>query len=331
MDVHYRVVFDGQAPPLPLLVLVSHEARHEILESYRNPLQISGVALRQALGAQSVDDTALDTMCDSSRILRFNPECDVLEWMEPRRWVDIFRKPSPLFLAACLSSVRHVSVEYHSRISTELDLLSLAVLDQDQPLKTLTMLSLHSIENRPLDYRCLRYRLAKRSSGPEAILGEEGTAGDVQHILSRHPTCFLTLSQRTQGDGYGGFLHKAHPLINELLARGIRPRGMLLEAETELSSKFAIYEAFDPSDLADEEYISWRVSYNSTRDLDPRYHWARINISQLSDDVGSFISQLLLLILHVLSSNLCIRVRRFVTRSFTELYIPFSYIEKVPN
>ncbi|KAI2606522.1 uncharacterized protein GGS25DRAFT_524187 [Hypoxylon fragiforme] len=262
MDVHYRVVFDGQAPPLPLLVLVSHEARHEILESYRNPLQISGVALRQALGAQSVDDTALDTMCDSSRILRFNPECDVLEWMEPRRWVDIFRKPSPLFLAACLSSVRHVSVEYHSRISTELDLLSLAVLDQDQPLKTLTMLSLHSIENRPLDYRCLRYRLAKRSSGPEAILGEEGTAGDVQHILSRHPTCFLTLSQRTQGDGYGGFLHKAHPLINELLARGIRPRGMLLEAETELSSKFAIYEAFDPSDLADEEYISWRVSYN---------------------------------------------------------------------
>ncbi|KAI1140037.1 hypothetical protein F5Y05DRAFT_376945 [Hypoxylon sp. FL0543] len=173
--IHYRVVHDGQAPPLPSVGLVNHEAHDEIMKHYK-PLQLRRNAVKRALRNHEVDDTAFDTIRGSSRISLFHLECDVLEWRAPQHWLTNYQVLYPLFVAACLS-VRHVSIYFQDRLHPQIMTIALAVLDEDQPLQTLT-----TIMGRPPE-RVFHYRVARRPSQPEAF---QTDIDDVRRILSQY-------------------------------------------------------------------------------------------------------------------------------------------------
>ncbi|KAI1466245.1 uncharacterized protein F4812DRAFT_100925 [Daldinia caldariorum] len=243
VQIHYRIIPDGRAPPLPRLALVNHEARHEIIKSYK-PLQISRDAVKRSLGTQSVDEVALGIMCSSSKITRFNVESDVLEWGEPRRWTTGTRElPYPIFLAACLS-VRHVSLEYDLAMHTQLETLALAVLDQDQQLETLTIGVNVEFRSGKLDSR---FRLARSPPGPSIFFLEKFEEWkDVDDILSQYPTCLL---YRTSPDDP---VQGLHPLVNETLTKGYSPAQKPLSPKTRLDTRFSVYEILQPGKPKDE-------------------------------------------------------------------------------
>ncbi|KAI0106582.1 hypothetical protein F4776DRAFT_657687 [Hypoxylon sp. NC0597] len=231
---HYRVIYDGQRPLLPSAGLVNHEAHHEMIKRYK-PLRLSRDAVKHALGYQKVDDTAFNTICDSSRISSFNPECDVLEWMAPQRWiVPDFEKRCPLFIAACLS-VRHVSFHFQEKTPTRLDIIALAVLDPDQPLETLTITMRRTAE------RVFRSRLARRPSKPEAL---QGGFEDIHRILLQHAAYFPSwdeaLFKRLTSAHIDGALYMPRPQASRL------------------GTQFSIYEILYQDDFEDKKYLARR-------------------------------------------------------------------------
>ncbi|KAI0095395.1 hypothetical protein F4814DRAFT_187481 [Daldinia grandis] len=243
VQVHYRIIHDERMSPLPRLALVNHEARQEIIKSYK-PLKISRDTVRRSLGTQSIDEMALGIMCGSSRITQFNVESDVLEWAEPRRWSTGTRElPYPIFLAACLS-VRHVSIEYDLSMHTQLETLALAVLDQDQQLETLTIGLNVELRSGKLDSQ---FRLARSPPGLSLFFLDKFVEWkDVDDILSQYPTCLL---YRTSPDDP---IQGLHPLINETLTKGYSPAQMPLAPRTRLDTRFSIYEVLRPGKLKDE-------------------------------------------------------------------------------
>lgn len=243
VQVHYRIIYDERMPPLPRLALVNHEARQEIIKSYK-PLQISRDTVRRSLGTQSVDEMALGIMCSSSRITQFNVESDVLEWAEPRRWSTGTRElPYPIFLAACLS-VRHVSIEYDLSMHTQLETLALAVLDQDQQLETLTIGLNVELRSGKLDSQ---FRLARSPPGLSLFFLDKFVEWkDIDDILSQYSTCLL---YRTSPDDS---IQGLHPLINETITKGYSPAQMPLARRTRLDTRFSIYEVLRPGKLKDE-------------------------------------------------------------------------------
>lgn len=246
---YYRVELDGPVPSLPPLPLVNHEARYEITRSYSKPLEISRAAVRRSLGTRSVDDTTFEDMCGSSRISRFNPECDVLEWKDPRRWLPsapLQRQPHPLFLAACLS-VRHVSLEYEASMHKQLEALTAAVLDQDQPLETLTVaLVLPSEEQKH------QFRLARRPSSLRLLDKDEK---DVRAILSRHSTCFIPWCKNL---GDGGAPKDSPPPVDRTATEDLPPHALTPAAtETRQNPEFLIYKVSSPDNMECNDFLSW--------------------------------------------------------------------------
>ncbi|KAI1407106.1 hypothetical protein F5Y13DRAFT_175668 [Hypoxylon sp. FL1857] len=249
---HYRVTYDGQAPLLPSVGLVNHEAHYEIINNYK-PLQLDRNSVRQALGLQTTESTAFSTICDSSRISSFNPDRDVLEWMAPHRWaIPSLDKLRPLLLGACLP-VRHVSFQFQTLsilLFNNLKILACAVLDQDQPLETLTLTMEYPTE------RVHRYRLARRPSNPEVLKGD---LGDVQRILLRYSACFLPWYKTTRGDEQTS-VRDPHNYVHRTLANDFRSSLMLSAQEARLDAQFSIYEVLYPDDLEDKKYMEKRWS-----------------------------------------------------------------------
>ncbi|KAI0383413.1 hypothetical protein F5Y04DRAFT_251257 [Hypomontagnella monticulosa] len=205
MQTHYRLVPDGQLPPLPAVALVNREAWHEVMTAYA-PFRISEDVRRRTHASfstcmmgeldrgavrPSADDAALDLMYDGARVPHFNMDTDALEWSSPGRWATkSFREPCLLFLAACLS-VRYVSIEYDQSMCVQLEDLVLAFLDPDQPLETLTI---GGIESRYADRfltKIPRFRLARTPPGPKYFLKSKEDLDDLDTILARHEACFL--------------------------------------------------------------------------------------------------------------------------------------------
>ncbi|KAI1371104.1 hypothetical protein F4677DRAFT_318319 [Hypoxylon crocopeplum] len=242
MHIFYGVVPDGRVTALPPVSLVNHEARYEIMKSYNKPLQISRDTVVRSLGGVSVPDSAIDCMTDSSTIPRFDPDHDVLEWTGTGRWgTKEENSPRPLFLAACLS-VRHVSIEYDVSMYTQLEVLAVGLLDQDQPLETLTI-TVKNVEYSIKEGRA-QFRLAKHPPGPRLYMKQEQVNWKgIQAALSRHSTCFLPFDYAGLYDDEADFLFKPLPI----------------SPGTRLDVGFSIYEVLDPSDLEEEVYISWRL------------------------------------------------------------------------
>ncbi|OTA77307.1 hypothetical protein M434DRAFT_402364 [Hypoxylon sp. CO27-5] len=233
---HYRVIYDRQVPLLPSAGLVNHEAHHEIMKRYK-PLRLSRDAVKHALGYQEVDDTAFNTMCNSSRISSFNPECDVLEWMAPQHWtVFDFEKLCPLFVAACLS-VRHVSFHFQDYLQARLEVIALAVLDPDQPLETLTITLGPSVE------RVSRYRLARCPYKSEA---PHGDYKDIPRILSQYAAYFPSWDKV--------FVKRSTPAHIDWPSYMPRPEA------SRLDTRFSIYEVICQDDLEDKKYLARRWS-----------------------------------------------------------------------
>ncbi|XXH04058.1 Bifunctional purine biosynthesis protein PurH [Hypoxylon texense] len=251
---HYRVVFDGPVPSLPPLPLVNHEARYEITRSYSKPLEISRAAVAQSLGTRSgvvVDDATFEDLCAASRIVRFNPECDVLEWKNPKRWMpgvpspQQLLQPHPLFLAACLS-VRHVSLEYEGSMHKQLEALAAAVFDRDQPLETLTVaLVLPSEEQKH------QFRLARRPSSLRLLDKDEK---DVRAILSQHSTCFIPWC-KDLADGGAAALRKDCPPVDQIAATKDLPPPVA--PETRQNPEFLIYKVSSPDNMECNDFVSW--------------------------------------------------------------------------
>ncbi|KAI8965232.1 hypothetical protein F5Y11DRAFT_313378 [Daldinia sp. FL1419] len=267
VQVHYRIIPDAEnrIPPLPRLARVNREAWHEVIKSYK-PLRVSKDTIRRSLGTQSVDETALDIMCSNSTIAQFNVDRDVLEWAEPRRWSTGTRElPYPIFLAACLS-VRHVSMEYNLSMHTQLETLALAVLDQDQPLETLTISVNVEFRTGKIDSR---FRLAKSPPEPSIFFLEKFVEWkDVDDILSQYPTCLL---YRTSPDDS---VQGLHPLVNETLTKGYSPAQMPLAPKTRLGTRFSVYEVLRPGNPKDEELslsLDWAYQQGSKVFISDRF------------------------------------------------------------
>ncbi|KAI1081539.1 hypothetical protein F5B20DRAFT_569893 [Whalleya microplaca] len=234
-QIHYRLVSDGKPVPLPPVTMVNHEARHEAMKSYKKSLQINRDSMRRALGLHAVDDVAFGTLCNSSRIPWFNPKCDVLEWSEPFRWSSGHASlPSPLFLGACLS-VKHISLEPEVSMNSQLETLAIAVLDAAQPLEILNITLKES-------QSCWRqFRLARRPASIRFSQREE----DVQAVLARHSTCFLPWYSTSPAETW--------------------PRQAPLGPETQLDTRFSIYQVLRPHELADQKYIALRLEALASR------------------------------------------------------------------
>ncbi|KAI1778500.1 hypothetical protein F4818DRAFT_406257 [Hypoxylon cercidicola] len=246
---HYRVEFDGPVPPLPPLPLVNHEARYEITRSYSKPLEISGDAVKRSLGDRSVDDATFEDMCGSSRISRFNPECDVLEWKDPKRWLPhIPQQPHPLFLAACLS-VRHVSLQYEASMHKQLEALTLAVLDSDQPLETLTVTLV-----LPSEEQAHQFRLARRPSSLR-LLGKEEK--DIRAILSQHSTCFIPWCKELKDDAQRDSARGPQSPINQTAVKDEPHALNPATPEKRQSSEFLIYKVSNPGNMECNDFINW--------------------------------------------------------------------------
>lgn len=246
---HYRVVFDGPEPSLPPLPLVNHEARYEITRSYSRPLAISSAALKQSLGARSLDDAEFEDMCASSRISRFNAECDVLEWKDPKRWLPRsmqLQQPHPLFLAACLS-VRHVSLEYEASMHRQLEALTAAVLDKDQPLETLTVTLV-----LPNEDQGHQFRLARRPANLRLLDKDEK---DVRAILSQHSTCFIPWCKELKDGADIG--DDVQALVDETAVDGIPHALKAATPETRQNSEFLIYKVSSPGNMECNDFINW--------------------------------------------------------------------------
>ncbi|KAI1767138.1 hypothetical protein GGR53DRAFT_144225 [Hypoxylon sp. FL1150] len=248
---HYRVVFDGPEPSLPPLPLVNHEARYEITRNYSKPLEISRAAIKQSLGTRSVDDATFEDLCASSRISRFNPECDVLEWKNPMRWLPRIsqQQPHPLFLAACLS-VRHISLEYDPSMHKQLEAITAAVLDKDQPLETLTITLI-----LPSEDQGHQFRLARRPAHLRLIDKDEK---DVRAILSQHSTCFIPWCEELKD----GVVTKdstlsPQPLQDKTAAKDIPRTIKSAMPETRQNPGFLIYKVSNPNNMECNDFINW--------------------------------------------------------------------------
>ncbi|KAI1400574.1 hypothetical protein F4819DRAFT_461154 [Hypoxylon fuscum] len=255
MQIHLRLTCDGKEPALPLLVLVNHEARHEIMSLYGQPFRISKDAVKRS-SPVDLDDATVDTMCNSSRMSQFYPESDVLTWVQAIRWSgNDPMTPCPLFLAACLS-VRHVDIHADKSMYTQLDVLALAVLDQDQPLETLTItkpIVLGQVPNQ--------YRLARRPAAPrlleKGLLQEESLEEravkytDLWDAVSRHSSaCFLPWYKAGPDS-----VQSPHPFVNKVLTQNIWTGQRPLTPETCLDPRFAIYVVLFPPDYFKE--LGW--------------------------------------------------------------------------
>ncbi|KAK7756665.1 hypothetical protein SLS62_001503 [Diatrype stigma] len=203
----YQIRLDSArpAPRLPPAAQASREAREEVLRWYGGSLEIEPAAM---LGGLRGLDEATRAEFRRPHVRRLNLHRDVIEWPGSNRWA----RPSVpihdvLFRGACLSGVRHVSVEYEWCGDRNLRRLADAILDETWPLQTLTVTAVD--RRRRHQYQI---RLARRPPNPMHVQ-DHGEVGEA--LLRRHPAVLMpwvkpdeaaAAAARRPGPGFAFFL-----------------------------------------------------------------------------------------------------------------------------